>query len=1386
MSMTALRSLHGFSKKNFRIKKSTRYSASSYRRLSAGFEPLEVRDLLSVSISPSITPSWLAQPASAPHVLTSNINANVQSFALTGPTSGTYASGNSVAIKWTAANVSSNDVISLCLDKDTTFWNGNEQWIEVDKVTASDGNGSYTFNMPNLAAGTYYIGGYMYDKVTYAFTYSHVTSTITVPAKSFTLTSPTSGRYSPGDLVTIAWTATNVSSNDVISLCLDKDTALWNGNEKWIEIDKVSAANGNGSYTFKMPDLAAGTYYVSGYMYNKSNYVFINSDLTQAVNVSAQAFTMTGPTSGTYAPGDSMTFNWTAANVTSNDVVSLCLDKDTTFWNGNEKWVEIDKVSAANGSGSYAFNMPDFDAGTYYVAGYMYDKATYNFTYSHLASTITIPAKSFTLTGPVSGSYASGNSVAITWAAANVSSNDVISLCLDKDNTLWNGNEKWIEIDKVAATNGNGSYTFTMPDLAAGTYYVGGYMYDNSTYVFTNSPQVASPITVPAQTFTLSGPTSGTYTLGDPVTISWTAGGVGSGSLIGLYYDTDTTLNGNEHVIADYISAANGSRSYAWDTTGMTPGTYYIGGYLLTQGNEYTYSHLTSAFNVQRAGVLISQSDGSTNVTEGGATDSYTVVLTSQPTYNVIVNISPDNQVSVDKTSLTFTSNNWNAPQIVTVTAVNDSVAEGNHSGTITHSVSSTDAIYNGISVDNVVAQITDNDGVQSFTLTGPTATTMSTSVGMYTTGQTVQISWTAANVVAGSTISLYYDEDTTPRNGNEHLIDTISAAGGSGSYTWNTTNTTGLHGGIYNIGGYMYDNVGTYTYSYLSLPITILETFDVTYSEPIGGTYWRVYAGGSGSFSSSNVYGAAGLQYAFDNANLGDVIVLDAGATFTGNFVLPNKTGDGWIYIISSAMDQLPGEGVRISPSDASNMPKIISPNSNPAIATALGAHNYRFAGVEFSTASINYNLILMGYDGLNANYSATTVEQLPYNITLDRCYLHSTSDSNWARAGIQANGRYVAVIDSYISNFKDHSGDSQAIAIFFGTGPFKIVNNYLEATTENFMAGGDWISITHDSDPTNFPDPNTGAIPSDIEFRNNYCFKPLYWKADDPSYNGHDWTIKNNFELKCAQRVLVSGNIMENDWVDGQNGTAVLFTVRNQCDQSPWVSIQDVTFENNKIINAPRGMNLLTSDYYVGADESVPAARILIRNNLLKVSWQGFSFMRGPTPATDIVLLNNLVICNSGSTFNVAMWFDSSPGHAVIASGFVAQNNIWFSGDYGVSGTSLAQGITTLNNYAPGYVFTNNLHIMRSVDVAHSNDIANFSARYIDASHLGNLNNYGCNAISNAGFTDFDIGNYLLTVASVYHNAGSDGKDPGPDWDELDHATRRVIKGHHTENKH
>ena len=117
----------------------------------------------------------------------------------------------------------------------------------------------------------------------------------------------------------------------------------------------------------------------------------------------------------------------------------------------------------------------------------------------------------------------------------------------------------------------------------------------------------------------------------------------------------------------------------------------------------------------------------------------------------------------------------------------------------------------------------------------------------------------------------------------------------------------------------------------------TLLNT---QYSAPTGTTI-TVPVGGN-------------FQAALNNAQPGDQITLAAGATYTGPFTLPVKTGTGWIIIRSSTADaNLPAEGQRMKPSFAAVLPKIVSSNSEPAILTDPGAHHYRFIGVEITTTS-------------------------------------------------------------------------------------------------------------------------------------------------------------------------------------------------------------------------------------------------------------------------------------------------------------------------------------------------------------------------------------------------------------------------------------------------
>jgi len=98
------------------------------------------------------------------------------------------------------------------------------------------------------------------------------------------------------------------------------------------------------------------------------------------------------------------------------------------------------------------------------------------------------------------------------------------------------------------------------------------------------------------------------------------------------------------------------------------------------------------------------------------------------------------------------------------------------------------------------------------------------------------------------------------------------------------------------------------------------------------------------------NVAAGQSVQAAIDQALPGDVVMLQAGATFNGNFILPNKSGTGWVIIRSSASDaDLPPPGTRATPAMSALMPKLITPNADPVIDTNGPAHNSPFIETEF-----------------------------------------------------------------------------------------------------------------------------------------------------------------------------------------------------------------------------------------------------------------------------------------------------------------------------------------------------------------------------------------------------------------------------------------------------
>ncbi|NEN91048.1 MAG: DUF4347 domain-containing protein, partial [Okeania sp. SIO3H1] len=122
-----------------------------------------------------------------------------------------------------------------------------------------------------------------------------------------------------------------------------------------------------------------------------------------------------------------------------------------------------------------------------------------------------------------------------------------------------------------------------------------------------------------------------------------------------------------------------------------------------------TLSNLVTANITDNDTAAVSIQPLTTDATEGGATGSYEVVLTTQPTAPVTINFETGNQIQ-SINSITFNDANWNIPQQISVTALDDLIVENNHIGTISHQVISVDENYNAVQASQVTVDITDND----------------------------------------------------------------------------------------------------------------------------------------------------------------------------------------------------------------------------------------------------------------------------------------------------------------------------------------------------------------------------------------------------------------------------------------------------------------------------------------------------------------------------------------------------------------------------------------------------------------------------------------------------------------------------------------------------
>lgn len=478
-------------------------------------------------------------------------------------------------------------------------------------------------------------------------------------------------------------------------------------------------------------------------------------------------------------------------------------------------------------------------------------------------------------------------------------------------------------------------------------------------------------------------------------------------------------------------------------------------------------------------------------------------------------------------------------------------------------------------------------------------------------------------------------------------------------------------------------------------------------------------------SAAAATVPVAAGgdLQAALVNARPGDVIELEAGATFTGNFTLPAKAGSSTSPIVIRSA--IPGEAPqgRIGPSQAAAFARIQSPNGWPALQTAPGAHHWRIELLEITGAGSG-DLLALG-DGSSAQNSAAAV---PHDIVVDRSYVHGDASRGVKRC-IALNSAATTISNSYVSDCKATGQDAQAVAGWNGPGPFRIVNNYLEGTGENILFGG--------ADPA-IPD----LVPSDIEIRDNLIAKRPEWRQQR-------WQVKNLLELKNARRVTIAGNTLEYNWQAAQAGFAILFTVRNQDGRCRWCQVEQVTFTRNLLRHVAAGIHIL------GADDTHPSLQtrnIEVRDNVFTdvdpKLWggNGYAFLLLGGPRDVVIDHNTFIHENASGIIQVE-------GPAIL--GFVFTNNVTRRGAYGMIGADHAPGNDTIRAFFPAALVTRNV-------------IAEAEAHLYPA---GNL--FPSMSEFKAQFVSYDEGNYQLVARSPWKGAATDGLELGattPSRDERD----------------
>lgn len=536
-------------------------------------------------------------------------------------------------------------------------------------------------------------------------------------------------------------------------------------------------------------------------------------------------------------------------------------------------------------------------------------------------------------------------------------------------------------------------------------------------------------------------------------------------------------------------------------------------------------------------------------------------------------------------------------------------------------------------------------------------------------------------------------------------------------------------------------------------------------YTAPVGGTTWTVTRA---SNTATTVPSNVGLQYALNNAALGDTIIVnttstDAGGVYDGGstgFTMPDKgAGTNWIYVKGQNYASLPAPGTRVTTANASVMPKIINNVASTGQTSLFAlpkAHHFRWVGINFQTITGQ-----LTFSMIRCFSGSTLLSDQPHDITFDRC-LVVAFDPAWGGVhGIYSGCDYFAVVDCGIYGWASiqNSNDSQAVLIATSQGPVKIKNCRLEAESENVMSGGVNPSVA-------------GLVPSDISVTDNLMFKPLSWAV------GRAFSAsKNLYEIKSGARTYIVHNRLENMWNSGQPWCISFKSTNSGADQAAAVC-DDTLCTANRFVNVSRGPTIHAGNDTGG--QNTPTRWSCIWDNVFEITGldthgtnldEADAFLinsvfepitgNNPYDPRDTIMDHNTFInFQAPSLIFYGMDIECNAGitgatFAPPYQWFRFKNNIMTSGQFGWARKGgVGVGTACLsNNFNTNYAFTGNVAINESS-----------GGTGYPAGNFYPANNTAVGFVGGAlASPATNVSDYALTGGSAYHGSATDGTDIG-----------------------